>query len=91
MERTRTQVPKARVFAVAGPKGPGEARPARSGQRPEGLGVWVGGRGVSRGFQGVAGVGGARRVCAGVRARERASVSAASVSAASVRPRRHSP
>ena len=46
-ERTRTQVPKARVSAVAGPKGAGEARPERSGQRPEGLGVWVGGRGVS--------------------------------------------
>lgn len=65
------------------------ARPAQSGQRPADLGGWVGGRGVSRGFQGVAG--GASGECARVCARERASVSAASVSAASVRPRRHSP
>ena len=32
-ERTRTQVPKARVSAVAGPKGAGEARP-RPGIKP---------------------------------------------------------
>lgn len=46
-ERTRTQVPKATVSAVVGPRGAGKAGPARSWQRPEGLRGWVGGRGVS--------------------------------------------
>ena len=71
-------------------RGPERLGLSGAGSARRGSGSGWEGEGSPR-FQGVAGVGGARRVCAGVRARERASVSAASVSAASVRPRRHSP
>lgn len=70
-ELTRPQVPKTTASAVFGPGGDRDARPAPSRQRPADRGGRAAGRGVSRGLQGVAGVGGARLVCAGVRARGR--------------------
>lgn len=61
--------PCPRLSAPAGQGEPGGTA-CTKWAAPREFGGRVGGRGVSRGFQGVAGVGGARRVCAGVRARE---------------------